>query len=121
METFLTRAITIVALTCLLVVGVAATSILGRASVPAAQYAMAFSPIEKPPVSNKEAKKDRLAVATLALAAFEPPPTSIAQAQIQAQAESALAQVQSPGLTEPLRQAYAATTPADLGIPRMAD
>ena len=46
METFLTRAITLVALICLLVVGAAATSILGRDSVPAARYEMAASAIE---------------------------------------------------------------------------
>ena len=63
---------TIIALTCFLVVGAAATSILGRDSVPAARSEMA-SPVVKTPVSNKESKKDRLAVAALALAAFEPP------------------------------------------------
>ena len=77
METLLTRAITIVALTCILVVGVAATSILGRDSVPAvsAEYA---APIGKNPVSNKQAKADKLAIATYALAAFEPPPQQVA-------------------------------------------
>jgi hypothetical protein len=99
METFLTKAITIVALTCLLVVGAAATAILGRDSVPAARFELASSPEVSGPVSNKESKKDRLVVA--ALAAFEPP-----------QAE--------PVLSEPLRQAYASTAPADLGIPKVA-
>jgi hypothetical protein len=113
METFLTRAITLVALTCLLVVGAAATSILGRDSVPAARYEMASSAIEKPAVSNKEGKKDRLAIATLALASFEPP-----QAQVQAQVEP---QAQTPVLTEPLRQAYAASSPADIVMPKLAD
>ena len=126
METFLTRAITLVALTCLLVVGAAATAILGRDSVPAARYAMASLAIEKPPISNKEGKKDRLAVATFALAAYEPPQTQVqtrVEVQAQAQARSALAQVQAPApvLTEPLRQAYAATTPADLAMPRFAE
>ena len=37
MENYLTRAIVIVALTCVLVVGAAATAILGRDSVPAAR------------------------------------------------------------------------------------
>jgi hypothetical protein len=111
METFLTRAITLVALTCLLVVGAAATSILGRDSVPAARYEMAAAAIERPLVSNKESKKDRLAIATLALASFEPP-----QAQVQPQA-----QTQTPVLTEPLRQAYASTAPADLGVPKLAE
>ena len=101
METLLTRVITIVALICFLVVGAAATAILGRDSVPAARYELASAPVVTGPVSNKESKKDRLAVATLALAAFEPP-----------QAE--------PVLSEPLRQAYASTAPADAVMPRAA-
>src|SRR4051812_45035672 len=102
METFLTKAITIVALTCFLIVGAAATSILGRDSVPAARYEAASAAIEQNPVSNKEGKKDRLAI-TMALASYEPP-----KAQVQSQLQSPV-QVQSqiPGLTEPLRQAYA--------------
>ena len=58
METFLTRAITIVALTCILVVGVAATSILGRDSVPAVSADHA-APVGKNPVSNKKAKVEQ--------------------------------------------------------------
>ena len=65
---------TIIALTCFLVAGAAATSILGRDSVPAARAEMT-SPIVKSPVANRESKQDRLAVATLALASFEPPQT----------------------------------------------
>jgi hypothetical protein len=111
METFLTRAITIVALTCFLVVGAAATSILGRDSVPAARYELASAAIEKSPVSNKEGKKDRLAI-TMALASYEPPRVQVQTAQIQ---------TQIPALAEPLRQAYASTSPADVVMPRMAD
>jgi hypothetical protein len=96
----LTRAMTIVALTCFLVVGAAATSILGRDSVPAARLEMA-SPVVKIPASNKESKKDRLAVAALALAAFEPPQ-------------------QTAGLSEPLRQAYASAGPGDIEAPKIA-
>jgi hypothetical protein len=99
METLLTRAITIVALTCILVVGAAATSILGRDSVPAvsADYAV---PVDKNqnPVSNKQAKADKLAIATDLLAAFEP---------------------QQPQFSEPLRQAYAAAAPSDLAVPNV--
>jgi hypothetical protein len=95
----LTRVITIVALTCFLVVGAAATAILGRDSVPATRYELASVPAFTGPVSNKESKKDRLVVA--ALAAFEPPQAA-------------------PVLSEPLRQAYASTAPADLGIPKVA-
>jgi hypothetical protein len=91
---------TIVALTCFLVVGAAVTSILGRDSVPAARLEMA-SPVVKIPASNKESKKDRLAVAALALAAFEPPQ-------------------QRAGLSEPLRQAYASAGPGDIEAPKIA-
>jgi hypothetical protein len=105
METFLTRAITIVALGCFLVVGAAAAAILGRDSVPAARYELASSsvvpnPVADNPVSNKESKKDKLAVVTLALAAVEPQEATAA-------------------LSEPLRQAYASTAPADTGIPKV--
>jgi hypothetical protein len=90
---------TIIALACLLVVGAAAASILGRDSVPAARLEMA-SPVVKSPVSNRESKKDRLAVAAFALASFEPPQTA--------------------ALSEPLRQAYASSTPADIQPPQVA-
>lgn len=96
----MTRAMTIVALTCFLVVGAAVTSILGRDSVPAARLEMA-SPVVKIPASNKESKKDRLAVAALALAAFEPPQ-------------------QTASLSEPLRQAYASAEPSDIETPKIA-
>ena len=96
----MTRAITIVALTCFLVVGAAVTSILGRDSVPAARLEMA-SQLVRIPASNKESKKDRLAVAALALAAFEPPQ-------------------QTASLSEPLRQAYASAGPDDIEAPKIA-
>jgi hypothetical protein len=98
----LTRAITIVALTCILVAGAAAAAILGRDSVPTAQFDSRFvaaAPAAKGPVSNKEGKKDKLAVVALATAAFEPP--------------------QTPVLSEPLRQAYASTAPSDIGAPNI--
>jgi hypothetical protein len=100
METFLTRAITIVALTCFLVVGAAATAILGRDSVPAARYELASASVFQSPVSNKESKKDRLAVVALATAAFEPQQVTT-----------------DPALSESLRRAYASTAPTDIGIP----
>jgi hypothetical protein len=90
---------TIIALTCFLIVGAAATSILGRDSVPEPRSAITAASV-KGPVSNRESKNDRLAVATFALAAFEPPQTA--------------------SLSEPLRQAYAATTPAEIAMPKIA-
>ena len=95
----MTRAITIIALTCFLVAGAAATSILGRDSVPAARLEMT-STIVKSPVSNRESKTDRLRVATLALASFEPS--------------------QTVNLSEPLRQAYASSAPVDIAMPKAA-
>jgi hypothetical protein len=88
----LTRVITIIALTCFLVAGAAATSILGRDSVPAVKADIA-SPIVRSPVANRENKQDRLAVVKLALASFEPAHTA--------------------SVSEPLRQAFAATTSVD--------
>jgi hypothetical protein len=95
----LTRAITIIALTCLLVVGAAAAAILGRDSVPMARSEM-VSPVVKSPVSNREGKTDRLAVGSMALASFGPPTVAT--------------------LSEPLRQAYASTAPADIQAPKIA-
>jgi hypothetical protein len=100
----LTRTISIVALACILVVGAAAAAILGRDSVPAAgfgSFELASAPAPKTPVSNKEGKKDKLAVVALATAAVEPTQ-------------------QIPVLTEPLRQAYASTAPSDIGAPNIA-
>ena len=107
METFLTKTMTIVALSCFLVVGAAATVILGRDSIPVALPQLAFASVAsvqtpaavQAPVSNKENKKDRLAVVSYALAAYESPQTTAA-------------------LSEPLRQAYASTAPADIGLPK---
>ena len=101
---------TILALTCLLVVGAAATSILGRDSVPMARSEMTF-PAAQTAVSNRESKQDRLVVARLALASFEPP---------QQTASLQSANLQTTSLGEPLRQAYASTAPADIGMPKVA-
>ena len=101
METFLTKTMTIVALICVLVVGAAATAILGRDSVPAASTATGCRFGCRRPGAGVEQgnKKDRLAVVSYALAAYEPPQTTAA-------------------LSEPLRQAYASTAPADIGLPK---
>jgi len=92
-EYCLTRAITIIALTCFLVVGAAATSILTRESM---QVTEAETPalVVKNPIANRESKHDRLTVTSFALASMEPP-----------QSESA---------SESLRQAYAASSAADI-------
>jgi hypothetical protein len=103
---------TIIALTCLLVVGAAAASILGRDSVPAAASAMGSdSAIIQGPVSNREGKKDRLAVVTAALASFEPPSTDAIPKD---STRDAIA-------NEPLRQALAPSAPADIEAPKTTD
>jgi len=96
----LTKVITLIALTGFLIVGAAATSILGRDSVPAARADMASS-IVKSPIANRESKQDRLAVAVarVAPASFEPPQTA--------------------SLGEPLRQAFASAAPADIEAPKI--
>jgi hypothetical protein len=96
----LTRVITLIALSCVLLAGAAAISILGRDSVPAARAEM-NSPVVKSPTANRESKQDRLAVTQLALASYEPAP---APAQM---------------LSEPLRQAFASTSPADIEQPKV--
>ena len=95
MESSLSKAVTILALTCFLVVGAAAAAILGRDSIPAAGVAasvpLAFAQV----VSNRESKADRLTVA----AASPEPAASESTGAI-------------PG--ELLRQAFAPTPSAEI-------
>jgi hypothetical protein len=105
----LTRAITIIALICFLVVGATTASILGRDSVPAAgpELAAASAAIQRPIVNrgavpNREGKSDRLTIAAVAPPSFEPPPTAAIP-------------------SEPLRQAFAATPSADIEGLRITD
>jgi len=106
----LIKALTIVAVSCVLVAGTAVAALLGRDTVPVAQALLAQmlseaepapapAPTVRGPVSNKEGKKDRLAVVSYATAAYEPPQATAA-------------------LSEPLRQAYASTAPTDIGLPK---
>ncbi len=90
-ELGLTKAITIIALTCFLVAGAAVTSILARTGMEASVAAMP-APVAKSPIANREAKQDRLPVARYALAAVAPSQT----------------------MSEPIRQAYASSSPADV-------
>jgi ABC-type transporter Mla MlaB component len=90
----LSKAITIIALTCFLVVGAAVTSILARQSLSLSEAATP-APVVKDPVANREAKQDRLSVISLAQASFEPPPNVRSASEI-------------------LRQAYASSSPADV-------
>jgi hypothetical protein len=96
MESSLSKAVTIVALTCFLVVGAAAAAILGRESVPAAGVAaVAPSSFAQAVVPNRESKADRLTVAAIAPDPAPPEQTGTIPA-------------------EPLRPAFAATPPADI-------
>jgi len=101
----LSKAITIIALTCFLVAGAAITSILSRESMgtPAAEPALVVTS----PVANRESKQDRLSVMSLASAA--------------------LPAASDPSSSEMLRQAYASSSPADIeaakavrALPRVA-
>ncbi|AWM11328.2 hypothetical protein [Bradyrhizobium symbiodeficiens] len=104
----MSRAITIVVLTCFLVLGAATTAILGRDSVPSVSEEMiAQTPPAKPLATNRAAKADRL-VPTLALAS-----AAIEPVQVPADRLS-----QAPVLAEPLRQAFAAATPSDFPMPK---
>ncbi|MCP3411972.1 hypothetical protein [Bradyrhizobium sp. CCGB01] len=98
----MSKAITIVVLTCFLVLGAATTAILGRDSVPSVSAEMISQAPPKPLATNRAAKADRL-VPTLALAS-----AAIEPVQVPADKLS-----QAPVLTEPLRQAFAAATPSD--------
>jgi hypothetical protein len=92
-EKLLTRALTILALTCFLVAGAAVTSILSRSSMQAADADVPTPIVAKNPVSNREAKHDRLTVLQLAAASLEAP--------------------NSVTVSEPLRQAFAEVNGAD--------
>ena len=90
----MTKAITIIALTCFLVAGAAVTSILARTGMEASVAAMP-APVVKSPVANREAKQDRMPIVRYALAAAP-----------------------SQTLSEPIRQAYASSSPADVEAAR---
>jgi len=98
-ENGLNRAITLVALTGFLVVGAAAASILARDSVPMARSEMVSSRGINP-ISNKQSKQDRLTVTAAAPATAESPATA--------------------PLSEPLRQAFASSSSADIEAPKVA-
>lgn len=103
----MSRAVTIIVLTCFLVLGAATTAILGRDSVPSVSADMITQAPPKQLTTNRAAKADRLIPAlALASAAIDP-------VQVPADKLS-----QAPVLTEPLRQAFAAATPSDFPMPK---
>jgi ABC-type transporter Mla MlaB component len=89
----LSKAITIITLTCLLIGGTAVTSVLSRGymSVPEAQTPAS---VARSPIANRENKGDRLSVMSLAQASVPSAP--------------------SEAPTEVLRQAYASSSGADV-------
>jgi hypothetical protein len=127
MESCLTRAVTIIALTCLLVIGAAAAAILSGSSVPDAGP-QAVSQAAQNPVTNREAKSDRLAIATLALASIDPAPAKPDTAAPDATrslrlayaAQGAPADVAPPQITAPRAVTPAAMPPAPLVAPKVA-
>ena len=62
----MTKAITILALTCFLVGGAAVTTILARGGVPDAGADVTAAVIESSVVANRESKQDKLTVTRLA-------------------------------------------------------
>ncbi len=100
MESSLSKAVTIIALICFLVVGAAAAAILGRDSVPAAGVAASVPPAFEQVTPNRESKADRLTVASFTSpeSAPEPAPSEPTGAIV----------------PEPLRQAFAAEPPAEM-------
>jgi hypothetical protein len=103
----LSKAITIVVLTCFLVLGAATTAILGRDSVPSVSAEMISQTPPKPLATNRAAKADRL-VPTLALASAAIDPVQVPADKLS----------QMPVLAEPLRQAFAAARPSDFPMPK---
>jgi hypothetical protein len=96
-ESCLTKSITFLALACLLVAGTAVASILTRESIPPAGVAASLPDLKAGVVSNREAKQDRLVVTALA-----------------ALPEAPAGSQPAPTASEPLRQAYASTSDADI-------
>lgn len=99
----MSKVITIVVLTGILIFGAAATSILTRDSVPVATARMSALPVPTM-VTNRASKADRLDIAAVASTPATPSPVALGPGE-PAQADDA---------TRPLRQAYASATPADL-------
>lgn len=122
----MTKAITLLALTCVLVVGAAVTSILARDSIPAAGVAAAV-PDFKAVVPNREAKQDKLMVlASLPQAAVAQPQEAAIQGTTtqattsQQSASRGSAGQETASKNEPLRQAYASTNDAELEAAKAA-
>jgi hypothetical protein len=99
----LTKAMTTIALACCLIVGAAAVSILGRDSVPEVAGAMVTaSSVVEDQISNRENKADKLTVAAGVPAPAQPSRTGAIP-------------------SEPVRQAFAASAPAEIEGLKLAE
>lgn len=96
----MTKSITLAVLVCVLIMGAAATSILARDAIPAAGASMS-AVVTDSPISNRDAKADRLVV----LASAAPP-----EDDLQPAARPQPAAV----VPEPVRQALAYAAPSDV-------
>ena len=112
----MTKSITILALACFLVAGSAVASILSRESIPPAGAAASLSDL-KSVVSNRDAKQDKLTVT--AVASLPQAPAAPVQAAFE-QPQASGEQAQASGLSEPLRQAYASFSDADIEAAKAA-
>lgn len=75
------RTMTIMALACCLVAGVAIAAILGRDSLAAVGFFASPQPVDRRPVANREGKADRLAIAIRPVAPVDAmPPEPLRQA-----------------------------------------
>jgi hypothetical protein len=106
-----TKSITLVALVCLLVAGAAATSVLTRDSVPAAGIAMP-AVIAKSPISNREAKGDRLTVNRVTASAEQQQTAAGIADPVREALAYAPADAEMPMPTKPAATAAAAQAPA---------
>jgi hypothetical protein len=90
----LTKAVTTIALACCLIAGAAAVSILGRESVPEVTGAM-VAVVAEDQISNRENKADKLTLVPVVATTVEPALTGAIS-------------------SEPVRQAFAASAPAEI-------
>jgi hypothetical protein len=104
---------TIIALTCFLVIGAAAMSILARDSVPmAGASVVSASVVVEGPVSNKQSKGDKLVASAPVLAPVVVEPVQTGAVPSEPLHTEPLQG--EPLRSEPLRQAFAAPSPTEI-------
>jgi hypothetical protein len=106
---------TVIALTCFLVVAAAAMSILAKDSVPmAGAAAVSASVVVEGPVSNKQSKSDKLVAAVPAPAAEPVQTAAVPSEPLRSEPVRNEPVRNEPVRSEPLRQAFAAPSPAEI-------